>query len=120
MIPQTMIISEEEWRKMHREWLANCEAYLAQHDPFTPTLNPYTYTTLSDGRHHPCDNPHITPKEFLLATVRDVAIPFDLRIWAAKQFIELYPEHNLSFDDYKVACEMLEWITSQRDPSKMN
>ena len=114
MEPQTIIISEDEWLAMRREWLAKREAYLAQHDPYTPTRNPYFYTTLSDGRHHPCDAPGITPKEFLLAVIRDIAIPFDLRIWAAKQFLEVFPDHNLSFSDYKVACEMMEWLTMER------
>ena len=115
-----MIISKEEWLRMRREWLANCEAWLAQYDPFTRTLNPYIYTTLSDGRHHPCDAPDITPKEFFLAVIRDYGIPFDLRIWAAKQFVECFPEHNLSHADYKVACEMMEWLTMTSDTSKMN
>ena len=115
-----MIITKDEWLAMRRKWLANCDAWLAQHDPLTRTLNPYIYTTLSDGRHHPCDAPDITPKEFLLAVIRDCAIPFDLRIWAAKQFVECFPEHNLSHADYKVACEMKEWLTMTSDTSKMN
>jgi len=102
-----MIITKDEWLAMRRKWLANCDAWLAQHDPLTRTLNP-------------CDAPDITPKEFLLAVIRDCAIPFDLRIWAAKQFVECFPEHNLSHADYKVACEMMEWLTMTSDTSKMN
>jgi|SRR6516164_9165818 hypothetical protein len=112
-----MIISKDEWLAMRREWLANRDAWLAQCNSLPRNiqlLNPYVYTTLSDGRHHPCDAPDITPKEFFLAVIRDCAIPFDLRIWAAKQLVELFPEHNLSYADYKVACEMMEWLTMER------
>ena len=57
-----MIITKDEWLAMRRKWLANCDAWLAQHDPLTRTLNPYIYTTLSDGRHHPCEAPDITSR----------------------------------------------------------
>jgi hypothetical protein len=109
-----MMISKAEWLAMRREWLATCNDWLSQCNSLprqVQLLNPYVYTTLSDGRHHPCDAPDITPKEFFLAVIRDRAIPFDLRIWAAKQLVELFPEHNLSLADYKIGCEMMEWLT---------
>jgi len=116
-----MIISKDEWLAMRREWLANRDAWLASGALASEArFNPYIYTALSDGRHHPCDAPDITPKEFFLAVIRDCAIPFDLRIWAAKQLVELFPEHNLSHSDYKVAREMMEWLTMSRDPSKLS
>jgi hypothetical protein len=106
------LITNEEWFAMHRAWLANCDMWLAQHpDPYPDRFDPNHYTTLSDGRHHPCDDPSLEPKEFFLAVFRDRAIPLDLRVWAAKQIIELYSDHDLRSDeDYLLAQETLDFI----------
>jgi hypothetical protein len=109
------IISRDEWLSMQSAWLQQRDAWLAATDGGTRVFlsNPCTYTTIADGRTHPCDNPALSPQEFFLAVMRDPAIPFDLRVYAMKQVMDLYPEWRPTVADYHMACQMMTWLTGE-------
>src|SRR6516225_10560388 len=101
MTPTFKIITNDEqismrsaWLQQRDAWLAKYEGQISPHDCYFHT--PEFYTTRCDGLPHPCDTPGITPQQFLLAVMRDPAIPLNLRVDVAMKIPELWPGYLFS------------------------